>query len=225
MQEQKIKKGNRFADLTNKRFGNLIAIKYFKKPNEKKYTWQCVCDCGNTKNIISSNLIRGNSTTCGCGKIKLGEITTKHGMAKTRIFKIWVGVRKRCTNSNCKSYNLYGGRGITISSKWDNFIDYYNDMKEGYSDDLSLDRIDPNGNYEPGNCRWATMKTQNRNKRNNHFVNYDNNNKTLAEWSEISGVDSNVINYRIKNGWDLKNAIYTSTKSASLKSISKYLVF
>jgi hypothetical protein len=222
-----IKKGNRFRDLTNIRFGKLIAIKPIKKSYDTKYYWECICDCGKTKVIMSSNLVRGISTTCGCGKIKIGEITTKHGMTKTRIFKIWAGVRKRCTNPRCKSYNHYGGRGIKISDKWNNFMDFYNDMKEGYADNLSLDRINPNGNYEPGNCRWATQKTQSRNRRNNHIIEYKSESKTLAEWSEISKVPSNAIKYRIQNGWDIGKAIFTQTiqQDKSINSISKYLIF
>jgi hypothetical protein len=218
------KKGNRFKDLTNIRFGKLLAIKPIKKHDNSKYYWECICDCGNTKIIMSSNLLRGISTTCGCGKIKIGEKTRKHGMAKTRIFKIWAGIRKRCTNSKCKTYPLYGGRGISISPRWDEFINFYNDMKDGYSDNLSLDRINPNGNYEPGNCRWATQKTQNRNRRNNNYISLNNEIKTLSEWAEISGVNSSAIRYRINNGWDTQKAIFTSTEK-EMKSISKYLVF
>lgn len=221
------KRGNRFKDLTNIRFGKLVAIKPIKKPCDRKMYWECICDCGKNVIVLSSNLTRNNSKSCGCSRECIGERTTKHGMTETRMFKIWTGVRKRCTNPKCKSYHNYGGRGITISPKWDNFINFYNDMKEGYADDLSLDRIDHNGNYEPGNCRWATQKTQNRNRRNNHIVNCENESKTLAEWSEISGVNYTVIAYRIKNGWDTKKAIYTPTiqQGKSLKSISKYLVF
>jgi hypothetical protein len=221
------KKGNRFKDLTNMRFGKLLALEPIKKSYDTKYYWRCICDCGKEKIIMSSNLARGISTTCGCGKIKLGEVTTKHGMTKTRIFKIWTGIRKRCNNPKCKSYKWYGGRGVKISDKWDNFIDFYNDMKEGYADDLSLDRINPNGNYEPGNCRWATSKIQNRNRRNNNVITYNNKSKTLAEWAELSGNNYTVINYRIKNGWDIEKAIFSPTiqKIKSIQSISKYLVF
>lgn len=221
------KKGNRFKDLTNIRFGKLLAISPVRKPYNKKYYWECICDCGKKTIVLSSNLTRQNSTSCGCARGNIGELTTKHGMTKTRMFKIWTGVRKRCTNPRCKSYKNYGGRGIILSPKWNNFIHFYNDMKEGYADDLSLDRIDHNGNYEPGNCRWATQKTQNRNRRNNHIVVCENQHKTLAEWSELSGVNYTVIAYRIKNGWDIKKAIYTPTiqQAKSLKSISKYLIF
>lgn len=219
---EQIKRGNRFIDLTNKRFGKLIALNPIKISN--KYSWECICDCGNKKTILSSNLIRGISNTCGCGKVKIGEKTRKHGMTKTRIFKIWAGIRKRCTNPKCFSYPLYGGRGISVSKDWDEFINFYNDMKNGYSDNLSLDRINPNGNYEKSNCRWATSKQQNRNRRNNKMIECDGQIKPLAEWSEISNINSSLILARINNGWDSKKAIYTFPKN-SLKSISKYLVF
>jgi hypothetical protein len=221
------KKGNRFRDLTNMRFGKLLAIEPIKKSYDRKYYWKCICDCGKNSLALSGNLIKGNSTSCGCARGNIGDLTRKHGMTKTRIFKIWTGVRKRCTNPKCKSYKNYGGRGIIISPKWDNFIDFYNDMKEGYADNLSLDRIDHNGNYEPGNCRWATSKTQNRNRRNNYIITHNNKSKTVAEWAEISGIHYSVITYRIKNGWDIEKAIFTPSiqYNKSIQSISKYLVF
>lgn len=218
------KKGNRFSDLSNKRFGKLTALTPIKINN--KYSWNCICDCGNEKIIMGSNLSRGISKSCGCHKKNvIKNLNKKHGMAKTRIFKIWVGIRKRCTNNKCKAYPLYGGRGIKICKQWDEFINFYNDMKYGYSDELSLDRINPNGDYEPSNCRWATMKQQNRNRRNNNIIECNGEFKTLAEWSEISNIDSRLISIRIKNGWDSKRAIYNIPNKNNLKSISKYLVF
>ena len=214
--------GNRFKDLTNQRFGKLTAVSPIKING--KYSWKCICECGKEKVIMSGNLVRGISKSCGCKKLNIGERTKKHGMAKTRMFKIWTGVRKRCTNPNTKTYRLYGGRGISMSSEWNDFINFYNDMKDTYSDDLSLDRIDPNGNYEVSNCRWATSKQQNRNRRNNRIIECNSVSKTLAEWAETSGVSSTLILSRINNGWDSYKAIYTMPKN-SIKSISKYLVF
>lgn len=220
--------GTRFIDLTGIRFGKLVATSIYGQNKAKQYLWNCKCDCGNNSVAIGSNLIRGNTKACGCVKLtEIGDRTRKHGMVKSRIFKIWAGMRKRCMNPNCFAYKDYGGRGITICKRWDKFDLFYEDMGKTYSDNLSLDRINPNGNYEPTNCRWATMKQQNNNRRNNRIVKCDGIEKTLAQWSEISGIHPTTISNRIKVGWDIVDAIYKPTikKNFELSDISKYLVF
>ena len=218
-------KGVRFKDITNQRFGKLVALEPFKKPWSVKYFWKCKCDCGRESEVLSSNLVKGNTTSCGCyGRYILGSKTKQHGMSKTRIFKIWAGVRKRCNNSNMKSYDDYGGRGIKVCEEWDSFVCFYNDMAEGYSDELTLERNDPNGDYCKYNCRWANMKEQARNKRNSVFIELDGFKRTAAEWGEIMNMGSSTIIWRIKNGWDVRRAIY-GDPCVSLNEISQYLVF
>lgn len=216
-------KGHRFLDLTNQVFGRLTAIEPIKKWGCSKYFWVCACDCGRKCEVLGSNLVRGNSKSCGCSNT-IGERSFQHGMAKTRIFKIWAGVRKRCNNPNNKSYERYGGRGIKISKDWDFFPNFYRDMKDGYSDELSLDRIDPDGNYEKSNCRWSTPKVQARNKSGIRKIEVNGELKTAAEWSEISGTHSSTILHRINNGWDAKLAVYGHPVK-NIKEISQYLVF
>lgn len=218
----------RFIDLAGRRFGKLVAIKPNGQNRAKQYLWLCQCDCGNASTAIGSNLIRGNTKACGCVRLtEIADRTRKHGMSKTRLFKIWAGMRKRCLNPKCKGYKNYGGRGITINPRWDSFENFYKDVFETYEETLSLDRFpDVNGEYGPDNFRWATQKTQNNNRRNNVIIELDGIKKTLSEWSSISGVHQTVITYRIKNGWELNDAIYRPTiHDKSLKSISKYLVF
>lgn len=215
-----------FKDLTNQKFGQLTAIKAFKKPyNKNKYHWHCVCDCGRLVDVLSSNLTKGNSTSCGCTRNKkIGALNLSHGLSKTRMYKIWVGVRKRCLNSSAKSYERYGGRGIGMSKKWDTYLGFYNDMINGYSDDLTLERIDPNGNYEASNCRWANATEQARNKTNTKLIEYDGLKLTAKGWQEITGTLSDTIQWRIKKGWDLRKALY-GEREEKLENISKYLVF
>lgn len=229
VEEIKLKrKGSRFVDLTGIRFGKLVAISPNGQNKAKQYLWNCLCDCGNTSVVVGSNLIRGNTKACGCVRLtEIGDRTRKHGMGKSRIFKIWAGMRKRCLNPQCLSYKLYGGRGIKICQRWNSFDLFYKDMYIGYSDNLSLDRIDPNGDYEPNNCRWATTKEQNNNRRNNRVIEYNGEVKTLSQWSELSGVKQNTISNRIKSGWDTYDAIYKKPiyKNVGYHELSKYLVF
>lgn len=218
-------KGVRFRDLTNIKFGKLTALSPIKKWGSSKYFWICKCDCGRTVEVIGSNLVRNNTTSCGCyGRSIIGNKTKQHGMSKTRIFKIWAGMRKRCNNPNFKSYSDYGGRGIKVCNEWDSFIAFYNDMKEGYADNLSLERKNPDGNYCKENCRWATMKEQSRNKTNTRYIEFNGKRKTASEWCEGVDVDVSTFLSRIKNGKDIPTSLY-GNKVTDINEISKYLVF
>jgi len=218
-------RGNRFLDITNIRFGKLIAIKEVGKNKSNQYMWECLCDCGKKSIVSSSNLVRNNTKSCGCfGDSYLANKTRTHGMSSTRMFKIWVGIRKRCTNKKCIAFKDYGGRGIKVCERWQDFNNFYLDMKNSYSDKLTLDRIDTNGDYEPSNCRWATNKMQSNNRRNNVFINLNGVVKTVSEWADLSGVSSKRISHRVKNGWDAYDAIYKKSITSNMASISKYLI-
>jgi hypothetical protein len=132
----------------------------------------------------------------------------KHKMSKTKINYKWQSMKRRCYNKNCKDYKNYGGRGIKVCDEWLDFIPFMQwSIENGYSDDLELDRIDNGGNYEPGNCRYVEKKENNRNKRNNHYLEINGKVKTISEWSEESGVSSKTIQSRIKYGWENENLI------------------
>ena len=219
------RKGSRYTDLTGTTFGKLVVVGFHEKGKHGHYKWLCKCECGNESVSFASNLLRGIATSCGCyGRNIIGGNTRTHGMSKTRMFKIWVGIRKRCTNPNMTSYKDYGGRGIKVCERWDEYINFYNDMKDGYSDSLTLERDNPNGDYEKSNCRWATSKEQGRNKRNTRSIDLEGRSLTAAAWAEISGTESSTIIWRIKKGWDVRRAIYGDPVT-DLSEISKYLVF
>lgn len=210
--EKVIKKCKLYNDIIGKRYGNLIVIK--KIENSQKNDFLCKCDCGTEKVICKSSLINGLTKSCGC-LIKKGKENHfyKHGLNNTRIYKIYFSMKKRCYQPKDISYKNYGGRGIIICDEWldkkDGFMNFYNwAMQNGYKDNLSIDRIDNNGNYEPDNCRWTTKTFQNNNKRNNINIKFNKETHTLKEWSKILNLKYKTIFKRYKNGYCIEDIFY-----------------
>lgn len=135
----------------------------------------------------------------------------KHGMRNTRIYSIWRAMRQRCFDTNCKNYPKYGEKGITVCEEWANDFCAFNNwsMANGYSDNLTIDRIDVHGNYEPSNCRWVTQKAQQNNRSNNRIIELNGVCHTLGEWSEITGIKSATIWARLKAGWTIEKTLTT----------------
>lgn len=137
-----------------------------------------------------------------------GTFAKKHGMYGTRLYHIWNGLNGRCNNPNNKDYANYGGRGISVCDEWreaQNFFDWAID--NGYSHELSLDRINTNGDYCPNNCRWITVNEQQRNKRNNRIIEYNGKKHCIAEWAELTGIPKQTIVSRLRYGWDVKDVL------------------
>ncbi len=189
-------------DLTGQRFGRLTVLEFV--PNDKPSSyWKCKCDCGNTSIVWCGNLKNGTTKSCGCWNRERAFAThLKHGKYHTRLRRIWQQIKDRCNNSKTKIYKYYGGRGITVCDEWKNDFQAFYDwaMTNGYSDSLTIDRINYNGNYEPSNCRWVDMTIQNRNKKNNIVVECHGNSMCLAEASEVSGINCKTLYTRYYRG-------------------------
>ena len=197
-----------FLDLTGSIFGRLKVIKMDRKVQSGKrerYYWNCVCECGKTKSVRTDCLTSGFVKSCGCLKKEQEKINLiknhRHKMSGTRLYGIWQKMKDRCNNPNVLCYRRYGGRGIKICEEWelpDNFLEWA--IKNGYADDLQIDRIDNNGNYSPNNCRWVTIKKNCRNRRNNIKIDYEGELITVMELSEILQMSYSCLFSRYKRG-------------------------
>ena len=199
-----------FKDLTGQRFGRLVAVERVGSRNTFAL-WKCKCDCGNEAEVVSTYLINGDTKSCGCLKAQNIKIAnTKHGMRKTRIYHIWKNMRQRCINKNNQAYLDYGGRGISVCEEWKEFVPFYNwAMGSGYKDCLTIDRIDNGKGYSPENCRWATMKEQSNNRRDNVFYEYAGQTKTISQWSDVCGISIGCLRDRIRHGWVIDRILGT----------------
>lgn len=149
-------------DLTGQRFSRLLVLERRENTKANKARWACLCDCGTEVVAIGAELLSGHTKSCGCLQ-KSNRI--KHGLHDTRQYQIWADMKARCDNQSNKFFNYYGGRGIGYDAAWESFEVFWGDMGSGYSDELTLDRIDNSNGYSKENCRWATRSTQQRNQR------------------------------------------------------------
>lgn len=199
-------------DLTGKRFGRLEVLYEVDKKQSSDRIWKCKCSCGTVKNVRQRLLITGKTKSCGCiRKEELVKRSTKHNCSHTRIYGIYAKMKKRCYSENDKRYKDYGGRGIVICSEWlgeHGFENFYKwSVEHGYDDSLTIERINNDGNYEPSNCRWATYREQNRNKRNNIVITMNGQTKILKDWCIELGMDYQSVKMRIHKGWNAERAL------------------
>lgn len=188
---------NAKVDFTGMRFGRLTVISIVEK---SKSLWNCKCDCGSEIKLYTSQFL-GTTKSCGCLKREqpkwIAEKSTTHGMSKTRLYTTWAGMKERCLNPNDDCYNRYGGRGITVCDEWINSFENFRDWaySSGYDDnstarEQSIDRIDPNGNYCPENCRWVDFYTQQKNKENTWYINVNGEKITILDFCRAHNIST-----------------------------------
>lgn len=189
-------------DLTGKKFGKLTVVCRVENNKHRQPQWKCVCDCGKETVVVGQKLRKGITKSCGC---LVYEQKTRliHGMTGTVLHNRWLNMKSRCYNPNNKRYGRYGGRGIFVCEEWHDFQNFYNwAISNGFSEELTLDRIENNKGYSPENCRWATPRQQANNTERNIFVEYMGRKQTVAEWCRELGLNKGVVYSRMEHKTD-----------------------
>lgn len=192
-------------NIAGQRFGRLTVIERVESPRAQAQ-WRCVCDCGKETVVRSQDLRNGHTKSCGCYGLEVSASHTPsfstHKESRSRLYRVWIGMKGRCNNCKNKAYSYYGGRGIKVCQDWDESYALFRDwaLANGYQENLTIDRIDVNGNYCPENCRWVSMKVQMNNTRANRRITLNGETKTMAEWSESTGLSYETIRNRTIKG-------------------------
>ena len=205
------------------RFGRLVIIKEVESKVYKRYKNRrvlCQCDCGNTKVVDLYQLMNGRISSCGCYRTKrastLGKMSLKYDkrITSSKLYSIWHGMKCRCNTKTSGSYGRYGAKGVSVCKEWDDdYTTFYNwAISNGYSDGLTIDRIDNNGIYEPSNCRWADYSKQANNRKSNVHMSFNGESHTIAEWSKILGIKYQTLFNRRKLGWNDHEIISTPVR-------------
>lgn len=200
----------RFCDLKGRKFGRLLVLGLGEYRN-RVYFWECLCDCGKTTLTRTTSLLRGDSISCGCyAREQTVARSTTHGMSSTSEYRIWRTMQSRCYNQNVPEYARYGGRGIMVCRRWHGktgFINFIADMGLRPSKAHSIDRINNDGNYEPGNCRWATRAEQSANRKMTRWVEYKGERLPVSVLAQRLGIGTGVLCYRLDIGLTIEEAI------------------
>lgn len=204
-------------DLTGQIFGDLKVIKRMENNSRGDSKWLCECTCGNTKVILRNSLISGRTKSCGCGMLaalEKGRYSMRtHGMSKSRLYRIWCGIKKRTSESADERHRKdYFERGIRVCEEWADSFEKFQEwaLENGYNDKLTIDRINNDGNYEPKNCRWTDNKTQANNKRSNRVYEYKGEKLNISQLSEKYNINYSLLRERLSVlKWDIEKAIET----------------
>ena len=203
-------------DLTNRRFGRLTVEKPGNRDKWRGRYWYCKCDCGNLIKIQRSSLIQGKTTSCGCYcKEQTSKAVTTHGLSTSRIYRTYTDILTRCYGPNNKAYKYYGGRGILVCKEWyEDFMIFYQwAIANGYKDNLTIERIDVNGNYEPSNCKWIPRSEQTKNTRLTKPISYNGKSQILPMWADELGINKRTLYARLFTyHWSKERAFTTSVR-------------
>lgn len=209
-------------DITGMQFGDWTVL--YEEPKEGyDRIWRCRCVCGTEKSVFQGNLTQGKSKGCGCSaRDRLSDINRTHGKRHTRLYNVWCNMRRRCYSSNNSHYKYYGGRGIKVCDEWlgkngfQNFWDWA--YSNGYDEDAphgecTIDRIDVNGNYCPENCQWINSSKQMRNRTDTHWVEFDGEVLSLAEFCDKYGISQSLASARLQRGWTPAEVMFFNAKN------------
>lgn len=198
-------------DLVGLKYGEWEVLEWVGVNTSYSKIVKAKCSCGKIKNVFLATIKSGGSNSCGCKKAK----AIKHGMSKTKLYQVWNGMKERCSNKNFKQYADYGGRGIKVyeylEKDFKSFL-YWCIRGGGYKPGLELDRIDNDKDYCPQNCRFTTHKVNNRNKRNNRWVVFNNEKRLLIELCEEYSMVYKTVTGRIKKGMSVHDSLTTPPK-------------
>jgi len=205
------------------KFGNLVTVELTQ--TDKGTKWLCRCDCGNEVYVIGNNLRRGNTTKCeNCRKQALQDTPPNRKDGRTRgndeltaTYHVWQSMKARIHNPNSKSYCRYGGAGLTLDPRWEDFDNFIADMGQRPSSEASIERLDNSVGYWPSNCIWADRWQQASNKSNNHYLTVNGKVQTLSEWARETGIDQPTIRRRVKKGWPHQEAVTTPLNATRRK--------
>ena len=207
-----------YSTLLGTKSGKLVAISMFQKRTSRGQMvdcFKCKCECGGEATPTAANFASGNSSSCGC-KAKAAAVSralamAKHNMSHTPEHRAWSGMIERCFNWKNKDFKNWGGRGITVCDEWrKDFLRFYQYIGPRPAVGYSVDRINVDGNYEPGNVKWSTSREQQRNRRNNRLLTINGDTATFKEWCDRHGLKDDCVRRRIKSyGWSIEKALTT----------------
>lgn len=211
----------RFANIAGQKFGRLTAVKWTGQIKKHQCVWSCLCECGAICAVRIGRLRSGHTKSCGCLQRDLASKWAKtglpgrtHGLSKSKMMGVLRAMLRRCHSPKSKEFKWYGARGIAVCDRW-RFGEngsagihlFVLDMGPKPFPRAEVDRIDNNGNYEPGNCRWATRKTQLANTRRNRRITFDGIGRTVAEWCDHTHIKRGTLMHRLNKGWSVKDAL------------------
>lgn len=209
-----------FKDITGQRFGRLIVLQLQEirqlSVHARAAFWLCQCDCGHTKIILGQNLRNGKTRSCGCLQPEIVSGRYKK-FTKHPLWAIWTNMLQRCKSVNHPSYHNYGGRGIFVVDAWQSFEQFIQDVGDRPTSQHTLDRIDNNGPYGPGNTRWATRAEQRRNARHAHLITFLDQTLCVTDWSKVTGIPRPTLSDRLRRGWSDERTLTTPLKAKYLK--------
>lgn len=203
-------------DIHGQRFGRLTVLSFLpgegltKSGKKVRGKWVCKCDCGNLHLETTNNLVSGRTVSCGCKKKAQAEVLNHtHGEAGTRLYRIWSNMLSRTSNPRVPCYKNYGGRGISVCPEWRDHFEAFRDwaLSAGYTDELSIDRIDNDSGYSPSNCRWVSMNVQFNNRGNNRRLTHGGVTKTVAQWARSLSISKHTLYSRLNARWSIERAL------------------